>query len=76
MDCDDYDSSITQDELDYGLKRKLREPPEQRYQRVKSAGYFHESSWYMRGVKSGYDGKGATMAYVFQSVDIILTLEE
>ena len=25
---------------------------------VSSADYFHESSWYMRGVKSGYDGKG------------------
>ena len=56
--CEDVWDCITQDELEYYLKMRLRIPPEQRYQRVKSADYFHESSWYMRGVESGYDGKG------------------
>ena len=31
----DYDNSVTQDELDYSLKRKLRVTPEARYQREK-----------------------------------------
>jgi hypothetical protein len=53
----EYDHSTTQDELDYALKRKLRVPPEQRYQREKAHWYWHESSWYWRGV-NGYDGHG------------------
>jgi hypothetical protein len=49
--------SITQDELDYSLKRNLRMPPEERYQCKKQHWYWHESSWYWRGV-NGYDGYG------------------
>jgi hypothetical protein len=53
-----YDS-ITQDELDYYLKRKLRVPPEQRYQDKKKNWFFHESSWCSRGLDAtGYDGQG------------------
>ena len=55
----DFWDSVTQDELDYYLKSKLREPPEQRYQRHKEVWYFHDSSWSMRGLEAtGYDGKG------------------
>ncbi|MGA7900454.1 MAG: hypothetical protein WCA39_16510 [Nitrososphaeraceae archaeon] len=32
--------------------------PEERYQDKKRHWYFHKSSWYMRGIKSGYDGNG------------------
>jgi hypothetical protein len=45
---------ITQDELNYALKRYLRMSPEQRYQREKSHYYFHEL--YIeggRGMQSG-----------------------
>jgi hypothetical protein len=49
--------SITQDELDYYLKAKLRVHPEQRYQDQKKEPWFHESSWNKRGV-NGYDGQG------------------
>ena len=49
----DYDNTTTQDGLDYGLKRK----PEERYQRQKQHWYWHESSWYWRGV-NGYDVYG------------------
>ena len=38
----DYDRAITQDELDYRLKERLRIPPEQRYQHEKEYYYFHE----------------------------------
>ena len=38
----EYDDSITQDELDYALKWRLRMSPEQRYQMEKSRYYFHE----------------------------------
>jgi hypothetical protein len=51
-----YDG-ITQDELDFSLKRKLRMTPEQRYQREKQHWYWHESRWYWRGV-NGYDAYG------------------
>ena len=51
-----YDS-ITQDELDFYLKRKLREPPEQRYLREKGNWFFHDSSYSMRGLDA-YDGEG------------------
>jgi hypothetical protein len=37
-----YDSTITQDELDYALKRKLRITPEARYQHEKRHYYWHE----------------------------------
>lgn len=35
------DSTVTQDELDYYLKAKLRVPPEQRYQDKKEDWFFH-----------------------------------
>ena len=38
----EYDSRITRDELDFILKRNLRIPPEERYQREKTHYYFHE----------------------------------
>jgi hypothetical protein len=53
----DYDNTTTQDELDYGLKRKLRMTPEERYRREKQHWYWHESSWYWRRA-NGYDGYG------------------
>jgi len=37
--------TITQDELDYYLKAKLREPPDQRYQRKKENWFFHDLSY-------------------------------
>ena len=40
-----YDHRITQDELDYYLKKKLRVPPEQRYQQKKQNWFFHELSY-------------------------------
>jgi hypothetical protein len=40
-----YDNRITQDELDYNLKKKLRASPEQRYQHRKTNWFFHESSY-------------------------------
>lgn len=55
---DVYDS-ITQDELDYCLKVKLRISPEKRYHDRKEPWYFHQSSWYMRKA-NGYDGEGCT----------------
>jgi hypothetical protein len=54
--CQDVDKTITQDELDFGLKRHLGIPPEQSYQNGKSW-LFHEGSWYMRGLNP-YDGQG------------------
>ncbi len=52
-----YDS-ITQDELDFSLKRKLRtKSPEERYQYDKANWFFHESSYCYRGLDR-YDGKG------------------
>jgi hypothetical protein len=53
----EHNDSITQDELDYALKRNLRIPPEKRYQCEKEQWYWHELSWYWRGV-NGYDGYG------------------
>ena len=53
----DYNNSVTQDELDYSLKRKLRVTPEARYQREKRNQYWHESSYYNRGLEA-YDGYG------------------
>jgi hypothetical protein len=40
-----YDNRITQDELDYNLKKELRVSPEQRYQHRKANWFFHESSY-------------------------------
>ena len=40
LDCVLY--AITQDELDYALKRELRKSPEQRYQDKKEDWYLHE----------------------------------
>ena len=55
----EYDNSITQDELDYALKRNLTIPPEERYQHEKQHWYWHNSSWYSRGLDAtGYDGQG------------------
>ena len=55
----EYDSRITRDELDFILKRNLRMPPEEKYQREKAHWYWHESSWTWRGLDTtGYDGKG------------------
>jgi hypothetical protein len=41
----EYDDTITQDELDYALKYRLRMSPEQRYQREKSYWYWHDLSY-------------------------------
>lgn len=49
---DDHDRRITQDELDYWLKRELRIPPEERYQREKKNWLFHDCSYYMRDLGS------------------------
>lgn len=57
--CEGVYDSITQDELDYYLKRKLRVTPEQRYQDKKEDWFFHKSSWCSRGLDAtGYDGQG------------------
>jgi hypothetical protein len=49
-DCEDVDKTITQDELDFGLKRYLSMPPEERYQTHKDNRFFHELGSYMRGL--------------------------
>jgi hypothetical protein len=49
---EDHDQRITQDELDFRLKRDLREPPEERYQREKKNWLFHDCSSYMRDLSS------------------------
>ncbi len=54
---EDVWDEITQEELDYYKRKNLETTPEQRYQDKKKHWYFHESSWYMRGV-NGYDGYG------------------
>jgi hypothetical protein len=64
-----YDS-ITQDELDYSLKRKLRISPEQRYQRDKASFLFHDLSCYMKGLSDeeyGCDGAGCVPECRFYS---------
>lgn len=38
----EYDDTVTQDELDYALKWRLRMTPEQRYQDEKREPWFHE----------------------------------
>ena len=52
--------TITQDELDFILKRELRPTPEQRYQDEKRNFLFHELSCYMRGL--GEEDYGCTGA--------------
>ena len=41
----DSDKTITQDELDYNLKAKLRVSPEERYQAEKRNWYFYKLSY-------------------------------
>jgi hypothetical protein len=38
--------------------KNLERSAEERYRIKKKHWYFHKSSWYMRGVKNGYDGQG------------------
>jgi hypothetical protein len=45
LTCQGVDNTITQDELDFSLKAKLRIPPEQRYQDAKKNWLFHELSY-------------------------------
>jgi hypothetical protein len=52
LTCEDVDKSITQDELDYALKRELRVSPEQRYQEEKHNWFFHELT-YLHQAKEG-----------------------
>jgi len=54
----DVDTTITQDELYFILKRKLRPSPEQRYQHEKSNFLFHDLSCYMNGLLE--NGHGCT----------------
>jgi hypothetical protein len=42
--CEAVYDSVTQDELDYSLKRKLRMTPEQRYEQKKRNYFFHSTS--------------------------------
>jgi len=50
---------ITQDELDFGLKRMLTKmSPEQRYQLRKSNRFFHKTSSYMLGLSADDWSKG------------------
>jgi hypothetical protein len=56
---DVYDT-ITQEELDWKLRRQLKVSPEQRYQHGKYHWYSHPSSWYKRVPHNGYDGFGCT----------------
>jgi hypothetical protein len=48
--CYGHPKTITQEELDYALRLKLRESPEQRYQDKKSNFLFHDLSCYMKGL--------------------------
>jgi hypothetical protein len=59
---DVYDS-ITQEELDWWLRQKLKVSPEDRYQDKKKHWYLHESSWYVRVPHNGYDGKGCDSSH-------------
>ena len=49
---EDHDQRTTQEELDFMLKRDLRVPPEERYQREKKNWLFHDCSSYMRDLSS------------------------
>ena len=50
-----YDYRITQDELDFRLKEKLRLSPEQRYQDEKGNWLFHDCGYYMKGLDNTFD---------------------
>ena len=50
LTCQDVDKTITQDELDFMLKRYLAVSPEQRYQDQKANRFFHELGCYVRGL--------------------------
>jgi hypothetical protein len=50
---------VSQDELDYQLRAKLRVPPEIRYQKKKANWFFHDSSACARGLNQE-DGYGCT----------------
>lgn len=54
---EDIWDNMTQEEIDYYKKKRLQVSPEERYQEKKKHWYFHESSWYMRGLNA-YDGYG------------------
>jgi hypothetical protein len=56
----EYDSTFTQDELDYALKREIRKTPEVRYQEEKANFLFHDLSCYMRDL--GEEDYGCTGA--------------
>ena len=49
---------VTQDELDFGLKRTLKISPEERYQLKKSNRFFHKTSSYMLGLSADDWSKG------------------
>ena len=58
LTCEDVDETVTQDELDFGLKRQLSKTPEERYQEEKENRSFHELSPYMRGLSIDDYDKG------------------
>jgi hypothetical protein len=58
LTCEDVDETVTQDELDFGLKRQLSKTPENRYQEEKENRSFHELSCYMRGLSINDYDKG------------------
>jgi hypothetical protein len=58
--CEDVYDTITQEELDWELRRQLKVSPEQRFQHKKYHWYSHPSSWYVRVPHNGYDGFGCT----------------
>lgn len=54
---------ITDEEIDYYMRKHLRTPPEARYQAKKKDWQWHESSWWARrgknsGIPNSYDGQG------------------
>ena len=57
---EDYDHSITEEELDFILKRELWLSPEERYQAEKTNFLFHDLSCYMRDL--GEEDYGCTGA--------------
>jgi hypothetical protein len=58
--CEDVYDTITQEELDYELRYRLKVSPEDRYAHGKYHWYSHPSSWYVRVPHQGYDGQGCT----------------
>jgi hypothetical protein len=57
---EDLWDNMTQEELDYYKQKHLETSPEQRYQKLKEAWYFHNLSWCMRH-EDGYDGIGCNL---------------